>query len=195
MAENQQKFHEAERAIQQEADLRTELDTARAELESARTEHARVLDELTKQHDADLQAKDLLIKDKDLLIKGKDEALLNLEAQHKTDLEAAIKKAEADAVEAYKTSDEFQGFGLEYLERGIRTACRWVVLKFGDVVSSVRPSLEGVQLDDPLIAEALNQVEAQVQLEGVGTSEDHPVLVIEETIPIDVEALPSDVVP
>ena len=141
-----------------------------------------------RQHDADLQAKDLLIK-------GRDSALINLEAQHKTDLEAAIKKAEADAVEAYKTSDEFQGFGLKYLERGIRTACRWVVLKFGDVVSSIRPSLDGVQLDDPLIAEALNQVESQVQIEGVGTSEDHPVLVTEETIPIDVEALPSDVVP
>ena len=57
-------------------------------------------------------------------------------------------------MEAYKLSDEFQGFGLEYLERGIKTACRWVVLKFADAVSSIRPSLEAVEMEDPLIVEA-----------------------------------------
>ena len=65
MVENQQKFHEAERAIQHEADLKTELETARAELESARTEHARVLNEMVRHHEADLTMKDILFKTKE----------------------------------------------------------------------------------------------------------------------------------
>ena len=186
MAENQLKFQEADRAIQHEALLQTELDTARAELgtaraelEGVRVEHTRVLNELKTQYEADLKAKDDLIKDKDA-------ALNNLGAHFKTELEGAVRKAGADAVEAYKVSDEFQGFGLEYLERGIRTACRWVVLKFADVVTTIRPSLEAVQLDDPLIAEALAQVESQVHVEGTGTSEDQPLVVVDETPVIDV---------
>ena len=41
MAENQQKFHEAERAIQHEADLKTELETVKAELENVKAEHVK----------------------------------------------------------------------------------------------------------------------------------------------------------
>ena len=177
-------------------------------MESVRTEHARVLDELTRQHDADLKAKDDLFKTKEEALNAQFKSEL-AEAVQKEEAEA-VKKAGADTVEAYKLSDEFQGSGLEYLERGVRTACRWVVLKFADVLSSIRPSLEAVELDDPLIAEALAQVEYQVSIEGIGTSkgrpalvtevnvegigtsEDRPVLVTEETPLINVEAFPAN---
>lgn len=38
-----------------------------------------------------------------------------------------IKKIQDKAFEAYKRSNEFGSFGCEYLERGIKTNCRWVV--------------------------------------------------------------------
>jgi len=62
------------------------------------------------------------LKLKDSIITKKDGALRNQTIKFKADLAKAVKNAGVDAVEAYKTSNEFQGIGLEYLDRGIKMA-------------------------------------------------------------------------
>jgi len=103
---------------------------------------------------------DDLLKTRGELFLKKDKDLSTLTTQHSKDLEAAIiqanvealsidslQKIRDEAIEAYKSSEEFGGLGMEYFERGLKTACRWVTTKFTEVVSSILSELESPDMD------------------------------------------------
>ena len=97
-----------------------------------------------------------LAKDHSKALKAKDDVL-----QQKVDsaVKAALEDASGQAVADYKASDEFMGFGFEYLGRGIKATAKWAEVREKEVGTLKASDFDGLGFADPVFAKVLLQVE------------------------------------
>lgn len=140
-----QKGKEAEKA---QSALNAEIDRLKSDLKASEGK--------VKGLEKDIS---LLNKEHAKALKAKDESL-----QQK--VSSAVKAALGDASEKiiadYKVSDEFVGYGFEYLERGIKATARWAEAKEKEVGTLKASDLVGLGFGDAQFAKALQDLEDEV---------------------------------